>query len=359
MAEDNTEGTSNFEDSVETTREVPVDLRLMNAVQLQHEYDTVGSIKKLSGIYQISYRVVRKILTDAGVEIKKPGTVSNAARSEGQRNRWKDPVARQNQSDTLREARQRPEVIKTHRDVVDKRHADPEASKAYHEKLCASYDKNPNRRQQLGDSMKRVWEDPEQRESRIAGMHSEKVMNAQRDPTVIAKKAKQWEDPARREQQRELWFTNVVANMPGQDEFPRAEVNLHHALMQASVSFTTNAVMLSAYAVDILIHQRKLVIEADGTVHLGMQESDAERNEALRAAGYDVVRFLNKDIYDDAEKCVSSLQLEREDNPVFTFQTLKDIMSDLITQVKQRKKMGSDIVRPAVDGKPAEVSGND
>jgi very-short-patch-repair endonuclease len=189
--------------------------------------------------------------------------------------------------------------------------------------------------------MKDEWADPEKHEQRVAAMrNSERVQETQHDPAIIAKKMEQWNDPERRELQRQLWFENVASRKPNPDEFPLAEVKIHEALMKASVSFTTNAVMLSSYAVDVLIHQRKLVLEIDGPIHNGMREADGKRDAALQEAGYDVIRFQNRHVMKNADECIASLQLVNETDPVFNVQTLKDVMSDLITQVMRREKDG-------------------
>jgi very-short-patch-repair endonuclease len=356
VPEDNTEGTAEPADSVETAREVSIDLRLMNTDQLQQEYDAVGSIKKLAALHHMSYRPVRDLLIAAGIEY---GRVSFAARSEGQCKRWQDPAARQKQSETISEARQRPEVQEAHADAARRRREDPVAREEYSEMLRQQWENNPERRQNMSEWAKNKWIEPEYRASQLEMLNSEYWKEIQNDPAVLAKKMKQWEDPARRELQRQVWFENVASNRPNSDEFPLAEVKIHEALIRASVSFTTNAVMLSAYAVDVLIHQRNLVLEIDGPIHTGMRESDGARDDALREAGYDVVRFQNKHVIQNADGCITSLQLVSEIDPVFNVQTLNDVMSDLITQIKRREKMDSDIVRSAVDGKAAESGGND
>jgi very-short-patch-repair endonuclease len=340
VTEDNTEGTAEPADSVETAREVSIDLRSMSADQLQQEYDAVGNIKKLVKIHGISYRVIRRILTDADVRIKKPGEVSPAARSEGQRKRWQDPTARQKQSETVSDARQRPEVIEAHSEAARRRREDPVASEVYSQALRRSWDNDPERRQRTSDLFKDLWADPEYRARQSEIQNSDRIKEIHNDPAVIAKKMKQWENPDRRELQRQLWFENVASKKPNPGEFPLAEVKIHDALIEASVSFTTNAVMLSAYAVDVLIHQRKLVLEIDGPIHNGMREADGARDAALQEAGYDVVRFQNKHVMQDAAKCIASLHLVGETDPVFNVKTLKDVMSDLITQIKQREKDG-------------------
>ena len=42
--------------------------------------------------------------------------------------------------------------------------------------------------------------------------------------------------------------------------------------------------------------RRKLIIELDGSQHLGQQDYDAERTKYLELRGYKVLRFRNHDV---------------------------------------------------------------
>jgi very-short-patch-repair endonuclease len=50
------------------------------------------------------------------------------------------------------------------------------------------------------------------------------------------------------------------------------------------------------YVVDFCSIRRKLVIEVDGSQHLGQEEYDAERTRFLESQGYRVLRFWNSDV---------------------------------------------------------------
>lgn len=105
------------------------------------------------------------------------------------------------------------------------------------------------------------------------------------------------------------------------------ERRLHDALKVAGIGFSTQSVLLDAYLVDIEIHQAPIVIEADGQIHtLPLQRArDAERDEALAAAGYRVFRFTGSEINTDAAACVRSVisasGLVPDKDPVFDIRT--------------------------------------
>lgn len=132
--------------------------------------------------------------------------------------------------------------------------------------------------------------------------------------------AKHWEDPAWREQQRQKWLERVPT-MNGPATNSPLEKLLHHSLRKAGISFSTQRVLLGRYAVDILITQKPIVIEADGNTHLRKKAQDAERDANLRAAGYEVYRFTGKPIVNDPDGCIRQVieaeGLAADDDPVF------------------------------------------
>jgi len=58
------------------------------------------------------------------------------------------------------------------------------------------------------------------------------------------------------------------------------------------------------YIVDFCAPRQKLIIELDGSQHLGLEEYDAERTAFLKSKGYQVIRFWNKDVMKDIEGVV-------------------------------------------------------
>jgi len=87
------------------------------------------------------------------------------------------------------------------------------------------------------------------------------------------------------------------------------EQRLHDALMKAGIGFTTQALLLERYLVDIALHQALIVIEADGAQHTlrDQKAKDALRDEALSLAGYRIFRFTGSVINRDADECVRSV----------------------------------------------------
>ncbi len=58
---------------------------------------------------------------------------------------------------------------------------------------------------------------------------------------------------------------------------------------------------IGPYIADFCSPRRKLVIEVDGSQHLGEQEYDAERTVYLEAHGYKVLRFWNGDVMNNID----------------------------------------------------------
>ncbi len=83
---------------------------------------------------------------------------------------------------------------------------------------------------------------------------------------------------------------------------------LQQAVIRAAVSFETQPQILK-YFPDILLHQKPIIVEAYSWYHQtpACLRSDAERDSALTAAGYTVVRFTNGEIEADADGCVRRL----------------------------------------------------
>lgn len=52
---------------------------------------------------------------------------------------------------------------------------------------------------------------------------------------------------------------------------------------------------------DFYCHERSLVIEVDGPIHVNKREKDAERDLLLSARGIKTIRASNKDIESDLE----------------------------------------------------------
>ena len=63
---------------------------------------------------------------------------------------------------------------------------------------------------------------------------------------------------------------------------------------------------LFGYYADFFCEDARLIVEADGGQH--SPESDAERTEALEAAGYTVIRFWNHDILGNTQGVIEEIR---------------------------------------------------
>jgi very-short-patch-repair endonuclease len=61
------------------------------------------------------------------------------------------------------------------------------------------------------------------------------------------------------------------------------------------------------YIVDFCAPREKLVIELDGSQHLGLEEYDNERTVFLESKGYRVLRFWNNDVVNNIEDVATAI----------------------------------------------------
>lgn len=249
---DNTEGTPEPGDSVETTRGTS-----LSKEQLQRDYKETGGLRKLGAKYGVNYGVAREWLVEAGIEIQKRGC--NGSRHteawyESQRKFWNDPLWKENLSEI-----------------------------------------------------------------------------------AIA----QWE-------RRKEWL-RPVETPDGVDYLPPAEAELQDALKRASISFTSNAIVLRGkYYVDILLRDRLLAIEIDAKPERVMEEYNVKRSREIRDSGIEITRFAADDIFAHADECVKSLNLPREDNPEQVVRSPQRTYGLLRSAQAGRRKSDDDIVRSAL-----------
>jgi len=120
------------------------------------------------------------------------------------------------------------------------------------------------------------------------------------------KSREHWDDPDWREEQRQKWLERLPGMQAARLGGSPLEKHLHNALRKAGISFSTQQRILNRYLADILITQKPVVIEADGNMHLHAKSRvrDAERDAAMREAGYIVFRFTGKPIVNDPDECI-------------------------------------------------------
>lgn len=72
---------------------------------------------------------------------------------------------------------------------------------------------------------------------------------------------------------------------------------------------------VSLYIADFYCHQLKLVIEVDGDYHSSKEqvEKDKERTDILNSNGLEVLRFSNKEILENIDLVLKSIELKAEE----------------------------------------------
>jgi len=62
------------------------------------------------------------------------------------------------------------------------------------------------------------------------------------------------------------------------------------------------------FILDFLCPEVKLIIEIDGSSHIGKEERDKERDEYFRALGYKVIRFKNEEVMNNIENVLNEIK---------------------------------------------------
>jgi very-short-patch-repair endonuclease len=68
--------------------------------------------------------------------------------------------------------------------------------------------------------------------------------------------------------------------------------------------------VIEPYIVDFYCHPAKLIIELDGNIHDDPEvyENDIKRQKFLEAAEFSVLRFQNRDVFDNLEGVLASIR---------------------------------------------------
>jgi imidazole glycerol-phosphate synthase subunit HisF len=69
---------------------------------------------------------------------------------------------------------------------------------------------------------------------------------------------------------------------------------------------------IGIYVADFYCHKMKLVIELDGTVHDNAEVAvrDKQREDNLRAWGYEIIRFTNEQIHTAIESVIRTIEIK-------------------------------------------------
>jgi very-short-patch-repair endonuclease len=67
------------------------------------------------------------------------------------------------------------------------------------------------------------------------------------------------------------------------------------------IKFVRQMVIGPDFAADFAARSHKLIIELDGDSHAGREEYDAARTAYMESRGYKVIRFTNRDVFENPE----------------------------------------------------------
>lgn len=65
---------------------------------------------------------------------------------------------------------------------------------------------------------------------------------------------------------------------------------------------------IGPFDADFCCPEQRLIVELDGEIHETQQDRDAEREDLLRAAGYHILRFTNREVLTDLSGSLTRIQ---------------------------------------------------
>ncbi len=65
---------------------------------------------------------------------------------------------------------------------------------------------------------------------------------------------------------------------------------------------------IDRYVTDFCCLEKKLIVELDGGGHARQTERDKRRTERLNSAGYTVVRFWNRQVFEDIDSVLREIE---------------------------------------------------
>lgn len=103
------------------------------------------------------------------------------------------------------------------------------------------------------------------------------------------------------------WLENRAEEMRAQ--MPKAERLLWEQVRdnQRGYDCQSQIVITERYIADFYVPSVKLIVELDGKSHEGREDYDWRRTHLMIAAGYEVLRFANVEVYDDIEDVLSRI----------------------------------------------------
>ena len=107
---------------------------------------------------------------------------------------------------------------------------------------------------------------------------------------------------------RELRQRETPAEKLLWEQLRNRELFAHKFLRQYPVCTTSTLKRKLYYIPDFYCHKAKLVVEADGPIHLFKKEYDQNRDEVLRTLGLNILRFTNEQILNDIESVLNTIK---------------------------------------------------
>jgi len=98
----------------------------------------------------------------------------------------------------------------------------------------------------------------------------------------------------------EIFFWEKVRNKRLFGKKIKRQFIIHHAEI-----FGVN----KYYIADFYCHEKLLVVEIDGKIHLQQKELDFIREENIKRLGYQVIRFTNEEVIGNWEKVKGELEV--------------------------------------------------
>lgn len=87
------------------------------------------------------------------------------------------------------------------------------------------------------------------------------------------------------------------------------EGKLRYAAKKIGVEFVSQGILGGRFIGDFVCYDKQLVVEVDGSVHTNprVRAKDRYRSKILVGMGYKVVRFTNKQVFDNCGNVVKSI----------------------------------------------------
>jgi very-short-patch-repair endonuclease len=88
------------------------------------------------------------------------------------------------------------------------------------------------------------------------------------------------------------------------------EIAMADALKKAKIEFAEQVILFDKFMVDFLLTDRRIVIQCDGLFWhspKNVQSRDRGQDKYLNKAGYEVLRFTDKEIYRDLSACIEKI----------------------------------------------------